>query len=457
MQKNSFFLLLVGISLFLISFPVWGEEKIIQGVTLRGQELGGKGYNEFLEIINYEEENLLKKTVTFDMPLESESQKITLTYQELGIQLNSDLIWNEAILLGRSGNWWQRIWARWKIKREGYNLPLFFHIDQKKVQNELTKQTASWKIEPENAFFEITKADKVMIIAEKYGKDVDMMTLFSDLEERVHKAQGREVQCPLYFRIIRPEKTKEDLDKYQITGVISQFNTQFNPGRISRTQNIRVASKALDGYIIAPGEIFSFNQVVGPRSKERGYDEADVILSGELVSGVGGGVCQVSTTLYNAVLRAELQIVERLPHSLLIPYIAPGLDATVAYGSIDLKFKNTLNCYILIKSVVQNGVLTFKLFGQAKKTGEKVVIQSYTEKTIEPKTIFREDPLVPKGRYILDDDGKPGFIIRVERLVYNSQGKLLRKEVISRDTYPPKDRVIRTLSLEPLLSNYDNL
>jgi len=216
----------------------------------------------------------------------------------------------------------------------------------------------------------------------------------------------------------------------------------------------------MEGLILAPGQVFSFNQVVGPRTKDRGYDEADVILNNQLVPDIGGGVCQVSTTFYNAVLRANLEIMERHPHSLLIRYVEPGLDAAVAFGTKDFSFRNNTSGHLLIKSSAHYGTVTFKIFGLAEAR-QKVILKSIREREIPPKTIYRNDPYVPRGEYILEKNGSPGIHIRVDRYIYANNGQLISKDIVSRDYYPPIDRVIRSSTdpslLSPDMSNYPDL
>lgn len=147
---------------------------------------------------------------------------------------------------------------------------------------------------------------------------------------------------------------------------MAQYTTYFDTRLINRTENIRLAAKALDGKILAPGERFSFNQSVGERTAQAGYKEALIIEGDSFTPGLGGGVCQVSSTLYNAVILAHLEIIERHPHSLPISYVPPGQDATVAYPELDFKFKNNTKAYILIRSSVEGNSLTFKLYKKTK-------------------------------------------------------------------------------------------
>ncbi|HWQ89026.1 MAG TPA: VanW family protein, partial [Desulfitobacteriaceae bacterium] len=149
-----------------------------------------------------------------------------------------------------------------------------------------------------------------------------------------------------------------------ITEPISQYTTYFDSTLVNRTQNILLAAEALNGKILAPGERFSFNESVGKRTAEAGYKEAPIISEGAFIPAIGGGVCQVSSTLFNAVILAHLEILERHHHSLPINYVPPGQDATVSYPSLDFKFRNTLDAYLQIRSFAEGDALTFQLYSK---------------------------------------------------------------------------------------------
>jgi putative cell wall-binding protein len=147
-----------------------------------------------------------------------------------------------------------------------------------------------------------------------------------------------------------------------LQGPISRYSTYFDLSLVNRTNNIRLASKALDGILLAPGARFSFNKSVGERTVEAGYKEALIISEDTFIPGIGGGVCQVSSTLYNAALLAHLEILERHAHTLPISYVPPGQDATVSYPDLDLKFRNSLNVSLMIRSSIVGNTLTFALW-----------------------------------------------------------------------------------------------
>ncbi len=198
--------------------------------------------------------------------------------------------------------------------------------------------------------------------------------------------------------------------------------------------------KYLDGTVVPPGDIFSFNETVGPRTREAGFEEAIIIAGQEFVPGLGGGVCQVSTTLYNAALKAGMKITERSRHSRMIHYVPIGLDAAVSYGVIDLKFQNTSKDYIVVCGEVYYGTVNIKILSESQSSYD-IKIEPIIEDTVEPKTETKNDSSIEEGKEIIEKTGAKGYVTRVERY-WLDKGKVLKREIISRDFYPAETRII---------------
>ena len=161
---------------------------------------------------------------------------------------------------------------------------------------------------------------------------------------------------------IVPEIQLEDISHIQ--EVIASFSTNFNPNNANRTYNIKLACERINNSMILPNQVFSMDKALGTRTKENGYKSAPVIIKNQLIEGVGGGVCQVTSTLYVAVLKAKLSVVERVNHSIPLGYVEPGQDATIAEGHIDFKFKNNKEYPILLNAEVSGGKIIIRLIGK---------------------------------------------------------------------------------------------
>ncbi len=222
---------------------------------------------------------------------------------------------------------------------------------------------------------------------------------------------------------------------------LSSFSTQYNPREINRSHNLELAAMTLDNTILAPGEVFSFNRTVGPRTVARGYREALIIIGGRFQPGLGGGICQVSSTLYNAALLAGLSMAERHNHSLAIPYLPPGRDATIAYGSQDLRFKNHMEHPLYIKTFISPGRLTFNFYGH-RKYQQHIELSQVTDQVLPFRTERIADPSLRPGQEIVRVAGANGYIARSFRTFYDDQGQVIKREQLTRDYYHPLNRLV---------------
>jgi len=247
-------------------------------------------------------------------------------------------------------------WELLDISHKGLELEVFWTLDEEKLRSQLEKIAKVVTVPGKNATF--TFKDGEIIISEGTKGSVVDVEFFK--EHIKNKPLKNNYIIPVFSR--DPLVTKKDLEGLEPTCLLSQFSSIFVKN-YNRTENIRLASEKIKGTILAPGEVFSFNEVVGPRNKEAGFLMAMVISDGKFVPGLGGGICQVSSTLYNSVLSANLEVIERHSHSLPVTYVPRGKDATIAYGTLDFKFKNNTEGYILIDYKIEGQKLTYYLYG----------------------------------------------------------------------------------------------
>lgn len=234
---------------------------------------------------------------------------------------------------------------------------------------------------------------------------------------------------------IDPAKIK----KYNLSNILATYTTYFDLEDENRSRNIKLAVKKIDGKVLKAGESFSFNNTVGPRTKERGFKKAIEIVNNKYVTGIGGGICQVSSTLYNSVLSAGLKILERDNHSRPVSYIPLGRGATVYYDLIDFKFKNNYAHPIMITARVINNQLTISLLGTDLDIDVKVVTSE--PEVIEPEVIKKKDTKLAKGSKKIVQESKVGYKVTTKRII-KSDAKVIEKKVI-KDIYPPVDKIVK--------------
>ena len=319
--------------------------------------------------------------------------------------------------------------------------PLTFHNDH--AAKELHLLFAFAETPPVNATVEVNDDGTVHVTESQSGMVLDMPVLMDELDDAATGGGMRTIFVALTPAF--PKLSTADVESMGLASLGSQFVTYFDPRSVSRAGNIALAAKLVDGTVVQPGETFSLNAAMGPRTANRGFDYAPVIAADNVLrQGVGGGICQYATTLFNAVFFAGLPVVEREAHSLYISHYPIGRDATVSWGSADFKFRNDTGKSIMIRSWIDGGALTVALVG---KTGRTVEYKTGAFYDIHKPAHGESNP-----RVIYDSDLGPGVIrwergidgrsVKVERTVKDADGKVLFRDAFV-SHYDPLDWVKR--------------
>jgi vancomycin resistance protein YoaR len=241
---------------------------------------------------------------------------------------------------------------------------------------------------------------------------------------------------------LTPDITAQMLDK--ITTRLSVFQTVFSTANEGRVHNIKTACSKIDQKVLLPGEVFSMDRALGDRTEKNGYKQAKVIINNELVDGLGGGICQVTSTFYNTVLLSGLEVVERRNHTLPLTYIEVGRDATISQGYIDFKFKNNLGYAIIIEANITGNQVSVAIWGRKPQTGNKIRIRTkIIEKTEAEGMETLLDPSLKPGEQIVVREAVPGCKVEVYRETVDASGKVIQTEKISVDKYLPQKKKMR--------------
>ena len=258
-------------------------------------------------------------------------------------------------------------------------------------------------------------------------------------KDLVRSAQvGETVRIPLVFT--EPELTPKDMESLLFRDVLAECTTYIH-GTWNRWNNINLASEAINGTVLNPGDVFSFNGVVGERTYDKGYTDATAYIGGRSVPDVGGGICQVASTLYACVLYADLEEVERENHMFEVEYHMLGIDATVAWPDVDYKFRNSSEYPIRVESVVDGDYITIRLIGT--KTNDNYVKLDYEVISVTDfDTIRRPDASVPAGTTEVYSYGHTGYVVDTYKYIYNGDGELIDSYRIARNVYDKCDYVV---------------
>ena len=241
--------------------------------------------------------------------------------------------------------------------------------------------------------------------------------------------------------ITKPKVTVSQIGSEAFPDRLSNFTTRYDASAKDRTTNLVIACQKLNGKVIMPGETFSYNKTLGKRTAAAGYKNAAVYENGQVVDGIGGGICQISSTLYNAVLMANLEIVERRNHQFVTSYLPAGRDATVVYGAIDFKFKNTRQYPIRLSASAKNGIATISIYGIKEENEYTFSFNTKTIASIPFGTKYVEDASLPAGTEKVQQNGVNG--LKTETYITKMlNGKVISTTLLSRDTYDAMQKIV---------------
>lgn len=391
----------IGLATFLSLFLVrknavdqMAKDEIWNNIYIEGVDMSGMKETEALEKLGEILEVYQQEKVT----LTAEGKEVELTMGDLGLQAKnmSELV-EQAVSYGKNGSVWARYRELKQLSAKAQELDLICQVDLEVAKEVITQQVPNFEDKAVDAT--IKRENGKFIVSEStIGRTVDVEASLKVVEEQFNKNwehQGPET-IQLVATVDQPKVTKEQLD--QVKDVLGTFSTRFGAGTPKGT-NVRNATKYINGTVLMPGEQMSASDAMKPRTKANGYVEAGAYSDGEVIESMGGGICQVSTTLYNAVLLAELEVVERFPHSMQVAYVKPSMDAAISAGYKDLKFKNNQQIPIYIEGTVSGGTLTFTIYGKETRPANRVV--SYVSEVLS-----EEEP--PK-KYITTEESVGTF------------------------------------------------
>lgn len=263
-----------------------------------------------------------------------------------------------------------------------------------------------------------------------------------DINEATELLKEDKEEYEIKLKITKPKITTADLGTEAFPDLLSSFSTKYDASNVNRTNNLVLAMKSLNGVVVAPGEVFSYNKTLGKRTIQAGYREAGGFAGGRVVQLVGGGICQISSTLYNAVVYANMEIVERYNHMFLAGYVGAGKDATVSYGTLDFKFKNTRKYPIVIKTSIGSGVAKVSIYGIKEEVEYEIEISTQVLSYSQFSTIYEDDYSLQPGQEKVVQNGMNGCKSITYKIV-KLNGSQISSSVLSSDEYDPMNKIVK--------------
>lgn len=379
--------------------PADNNKKIHKNITIENISVG--------KLTKEEAVNMLKKTYPLDnFNINYNNESWTIKPEDIELSFHIEERVDEALNYTRSKSIWNNIKRKGKLNiNKPYNIKIKATYNEVKLSKQLEKIYEKVNVEAVDATFYVEPSGEIKRSESKEGRDVDISKLKDDIYNMINKKKIKDINLPVLT--LYPKTSTKQVKS--INSILGQFSTSFNDST-SRGSNIHVAGESTSDVLLMPGETFSYNKKTGARNWVNGYQSAPIIVGGRVVNGEGGGVCQVSTTIYNAALLSGLTIDEVHNHSLPSRYAPRGRDATVSYGYTDLKFTNPYTHPVYIKNIVGNGAITSKIYG-CSLDRERIVIRMEEE-------------------YLKDK-----ITVKTYRLYLDEENNVMRRELVNTSIY----------------------
>ena len=400
------------------------DDRILNSIYINGFDVGGLNKDEARDAIR--QNNSFK-----NLNVVYSGSDHVYSLAELGCEFDIDQAIDQALQVGRNEDFIKNIsdYVGLKFLDDSRTFEVKPQIPQDIVDRIYEDIKSKIERKPENASISIGSSIDVKKGEEgvKINRDEFRKAIYDAIKPNV------DVTVKVPIESVTPEITSDELSR--IDGIIGTYRTNFSPNVEGRNENIRLSAQYMNNYLLMPGEVFSYNKVTRLKTVSNGYKNATVIVNGEIEEGLGGGVCQVSSTLYNSVLYSGLEIVQRRPHSIPSSYVNYGRDAVVSDNAIDFKFKNNYDFPVYLKTYVGSSSVTVTIYGNTGSVPEIDIISNVV--SVKPRAVkYIDDPNLEKGKEVVKTKGRDE--IRSETYVVINGVKKL----VSKDRYPSQTKVI---------------
>lgn len=473
--------------------------KIVKGIFIENVYVSNITEEEAKQILT----ELVEKTMQNEIVFKYKEIETPITYEALEVNFDIESAIKEAYSLGRSGNIFENNFEILRTWINGKNIQLKFNFDEnviKQVCENINNSSvdaiveASYYVENDkliitsgkkgikvneeelmqtvNNTIKLNSDSSIIIdvqVAEVEPSPIDLEKIRSEIYKEVKDAyytndpftiypevngvdfdienaksiiseSKEQYEIPLI--ITKASKTVQDIGTEAFPDLLATFSTKYNAGETNRTTNLKLSAGKIDGTVLLPGDEFSYNKIVGERTVEAGYKMAATFSGGKVVDGLGGGICQISSTLYDAVVMANLDVTVRRNHQFVTSYLSGGKDATVVWGSQDFKFVNSRKYPIRITATVSGGVATVQVWGVKEEVEYDITIETKKTASIPYTTQYIKDSSLPKGTQKVVQNGNNGSKYEAYK-VMRLNGEVVSRTLLSKDTYNAKNKIVK--------------
>lgn len=425
------------VSFLYITYRSSNVNNVYEGVSVNGTDFGGKS-RDYVKSYFAKKNNEIEKTA---FTLNGPDVTATISANQIGYGFDEELIAQQAFSVGRSDDILSNMSMTLQAYIGGVSLPAAIHYQEDKLDKLLDPLSNKLDVQPVEGLFTFENNRVTAFKLSKNGQTIDKKALKEKVVSGMkstaltEKPQTFNIKIPI--KVLEPKISTDKINNYGIKELIAEGTSQFAGSIANRAYNINLAASRINGALVKPDEVFSFNKTVGDINSFTGYKQAYVISGGKTILGDGGGVCQVSTTLFRAAVNAGLPIVERNQHAYRVGYYEqdsdPGVDAAIYSPGVDLKFKNDTGKHILIQAIpdLNTYSLTFQLYGT--KDNREIVINKpvILSQSPAPEPEYQDDPNLPKGEVKQVDFAAGGANVYFTRTVKKDGKEILNDKFVS--------------------------
>lgn len=415
------------------------DATIEQGVHIGGIDVSGMTAEEATNAVNTYVENVKTQTITLVGP----KGNLELTLADMGLTARTEAAVQEAVAVGRSGNLVSRFKILQDLEKENYIVDMGLAIDKQLVGETLYNKSGIINIEAIDNGLKIENGTFVYVPGQS-GNEVDIVTAVNELSEHIgtdwELAVVENDEFTLTSVVLNPRGSEEELSV--VKDLLGSFSTNYSSSGWGRAKNVENGAAKINGTILYPGDELSVYELVNPFTKENGYELAGSYLNGETVESFGGGICQVSTTLYNAALEAELEITQRYNHSMIVTYVDPSADAAIAGTYKDLRFKNNYDFPVFIEGKCAGRNITFNIYGvETRAANRNVSYESVVLTVNDLPTEFTFDPAQALGVFTQTRSEHIGYVAELYKVV-KVDGVEQERTRVNKSTYQASSRKV---------------
>ena len=429
-------LITLGTVAGIASFRLLPNEPVLPGLTIDAHALPASADAASVRVFATERgKRLVSRRVSLSLP-GRDRPVVETTLDELGVRVDTERTAAIALRVGKDGDLWTRAEAAKAARTGQLDVPLVAFVDREVA---MAKLQALKEIEDTSPVSARLDLDKHETIPEKEGRYIDADEAIAELERLIRDPRLETVVLPT--KTFAPRISSAFLKSLDISTVVAEYETSFSRGgdQKRRGKNIDNAAQKLDGVVVSPGELLSFNEVIGERSEANGFEKSWEIFKGEMVEGIGGGTCQVASTFHAATFFGGFDVLERLPHSRPSAYIPMGLDSTVVYPAVDLKVRNPHPFPVIVHAKTIGNRLRVELLGKTRPV--TVGFSREVLSTLPYKRKIEEDPSLAGKKVLVKQHGIKGYKIKRTRNFTYADGTRRKEEMT--DTYPPTTEIYK--------------